>query len=584
MRRFSPLIMILLLAALMLPTGALTAQELDPVDDPGSIGDPYYPLLGNSGYDVLHYDLDLSANVRTNSLSGTATITALALDTLHAFHLDFVGLDVEYVAVNDTPADWDHQLHELIVTPPQPLPADQEFTVSVVYSGRPEGVAMTGIPFLTGWVNYGTGVFVASEPGGAASWYPVNDHPLDKATYAITVTVPDPYVVASNGVLTETTSQDGATTYVWEMVQPMASYLATVNIDTFERYDETGPRGLPIRNYFPPDIAAAAQVEFARTAEMIAFFESIFAPYPFEAYGAVVANARFGFALETQTMSLFSRNWIGGNGAAEEAVAHELAHQWFGNHVSLAQWQDIWLNEGFAVYASWLWFEHDRGAEWLDNIVRGTYTAIATDEITFFLHVSRQNVLDALTALPLDAITYPASAAADITRMLLKDAASEDDIDDLISGFPQADLTGRALAQLIAGLPFDRVGMTARELREFRALLGYGEYVVRHAYQLPASGYVAPGNAQPDDLFNRGVYQRGGLTLHALRLEVGDEAFFAILRAYYEQFAGGNATIPEFTAIAEDISGRDLGAFFDAWLYDAELPDIPQMDLRVPEL
>ncbi len=579
MRRLCTLITILLLAAVVLPLGTITAQDPDPVPPADSLGDSYYPQLGNSGYDVQHYDLALTADVATNTLTGTATITARSLAELRTFNLDFVGLDVDYVAVNDVAVDWDREPHELIVVPLAPLPADETFTVTVVYSGVPEGVEMSGIPMLTGWVNYGTGVFVASEPGGAASWYPVNDHPLDKATYSLSITVPEPYIVAANGVLTGTTTADGQITTQWEMDQPMASYLATVNIDQFEVFEEQGPDGIAIRNYFPADIAQAAQFDFSRTPDMIAFFQDTFGPYPFETYGVVVADTRFGFALETQSLSLFSRNWISGEGHAEEAVAHELAHQWYGNSVSLSQWQDIWLNEGFATYISWLWFEHDRGADYLDQTVRTVYADILEDEASFSMVVSKQNLLDALAALPLDAITYPATVPAELTRLLLQNAISNEEIETFIAGFPQDDITGRELELMLSALPFNAVNLSGAELHTLRTLLAMDIYPARHAYQLPASTYLAPGNAPYDDLFNRGVYLRGALVLHALRMQIGDEAFFAIMRTYYEQFRDGNATIAGFIAIAETASGQSLGDFFDAWLYAAEVPDIPEMDL-----
>ncbi len=579
MRRFAPLITVLLLVAALLPLGPAGAQ--DPAGDLplGSIGDSYYTVLGNSGYDVLHYTIDLDVNVAANTIAGTTTIEARALEDLPRFHLDLAGLDVDAITVNDVAAEWAREPHELIIMPAQPLPANETFTVSVTYGGMPQGVQMSAIPFLTGWVSYGSGSFVASEPGGAASWYPVNDHPLDKATYTMEITVPDPYVVAANGVLVETLDENGATTYVWEMDDPMASYLATVNIDEFERYEERGPGGLLIRNYFPPEIAEAAQVEFARTADMIAFFEDAFGPYPFDAYGVVVADTRLGFALETQSLSLFSRNWITGTGGAEEAVAHELAHQWFGNHVSLSDWSDIWLNEGFAVYASWLWFEHDRGGDMLDRIVRRTYTTIAESERQHVAPLSKQDIVAALEALPLDTISYPASTAGDLARILLQDVSTADEIDAFIQSFPDQDITGPQLQLLVASLPFGQVTLDSEALYEFRTLLRLDQYASRGGPLIRASDYLPPGKPPADDLFNRGVYQRGGLTLHALRERVGDDAFFEILRTYYATFAGGNATTADFIAIAEGVSGEELDDLFNAWLYAAELPDIPEMGL-----
>ncbi|MCD4684931.1 MAG: M1 family metallopeptidase [Anaerolineae bacterium] len=576
MHRHITRLSIFLVTLLILPLSLAGAQG--PTDDPGSIGDAYYPSLGNSGYDVLHYTIDLHADVDRDLISGTTTIEAHALDDLNTFHLDFAGLTVETVAVNDAAVDWDRVEHELIVIPLVPLPADEPFTVAVTYSGKPAGVQMSGIPFLTGWTNYGGGVFVASEPAGSAGWYPVNDHPLDKATYTFRITVPQPYVVAANGVLTETLDDGDQTTYVWEMRQPLASYLATVNIDEFVRVEETGPHGLPIRNYFPPDLVDQATLEFAKTADMIAYFEDVFGPYPFEAYGVVVADTGFPFALETQTISLFSRSWISGAGAAESAVAHELAHQWFGNSVSLSDWQDIWLNEGFAVYAEWLWFGHQDGPERLDELVRSTYTQIANDHLVYMTALTKDDLRQALNVLPLDTYTLAPDEVAAVVRLLLSHAASADEIDTYIAQFPQVDITGDELLMLIDVLPADEFPLLGDDIRALKAVLGLTE-PIREGYLIQESSFSAPGIPAADDLFNHGVYQRGGLVLAALRARVGDEAFFTIIAAYYEAFRDSNATTNDFIALAEEISGEDLGAFFDAWLYTAPLPDIPEMDL-----
>ncbi len=478
---------LLLALVLILPIPAVAQAQEGPVAGPAGIGDPYFPTLGNGGYDAQHYTIELTADLASNTIDATTTITALAAQELSAFNLDFAGPAVLGVEVNGAPAAWDRHERELIVVPPAPLPAGEPFTVAVRYAGRPSSVSGSSIPLLVGWTNFGGGVFVASEPYGAMGWYPVNDHPLDKATYELRITVPAPYVVAANGTLHETiSSADGETiTYVWASRDPIASYLVTVNIDQFAVMTGPGPHGLPLRTYYPPDHADAVVAEFARTADMIAFFSEAFGPYPFEAYGAVVIDAALPFALETQTISLFGRNWITGTGAAEEAVAHELAHQWFGNSVSLARWGDIWLNEGFATYASWLWFEHDRGPAALDQIVRHIYAQIAEDQAGF-------------------------------------------------------------------------------------------------SPRLPLSSYLPPGDPPPDALFNRGVYLRGALTLHALRRRAGDEAFFAILRAYYERHQHGNATTADFIAVAEEIAGEPLGDLFVAWLYAPALPDLPEMGLSAP--
>ena len=264
------------------------------------IGDSFYPGYGNGGYDAKRYTLDLNvADVSTSTLNGTTTIEAEATQDLSSFNLDFIGFTIDGITVDGKPAEFSRDGQELTITPTQPLYTSEPFTVEVKYNGSPA-------PRQGGWRTYDGGSFVLGQPVSATTYYPVNDHPLDKASYTFRVTVPEPFEVAANGVLEETTDNGDTTTYVFEARDPMASYLTTVNIAAgFNLETESGPNGIPIRNYFADGIPENLLEPFARQSEMLAFFSEAFGEYPFEVYGSVALNTATIAALETQTLSIF---------------------------------------------------------------------------------------------------------------------------------------------------------------------------------------------------------------------------------------------------------------------------------------
>jgi len=210
-------------------------------------------------------------------------------------------------------------------------------------------------------------MFVLFEPNGAPTLFPVNDHPTDKATYEFRITAPADLEVAANGLLTGTEDGAGVKTWSYESSHPMASYLVQIVISDLKFEESTGPGGLPIRHAIDTGTIDKVDPAVDRIGDMIQFYSDRFGPYPFEAYGMVVLDAPLGVALETQTLSTFDITMAGD----EDVVAHELAHQWFGDDVSVASWQDIWLNEGFATYAQWMWTE-DRGGPTADAMATDT--------------------------------------------------------------------------------------------------------------------------------------------------------------------------------------------------------------------
>jgi aminopeptidase N len=333
-------------------------SAVDAAPGTDGLGDPLFSQLGNGGYDVDHYTIELDVAVEKNFISGKTTIEATTTQDLSAFNLDFAGLEVKQLEVDGQEEEFSREGSELTVELAEPIAEGTPFVVTVHYEGVPEPIADPSAPLRLGWQTQREGLFVVSEPSGSMNWYPGNNHPLDKATYTYRITVPEPYVVAANGLLAEQIDNEGTTTYVWQMDDPMASYLATVHIGQYEVETEQGPGELPIRHYFPLDTPEQARAAFEPVAEMITFLEDLIGPYPFDAYGVVMLTEPTGWALETQTLSTF-----GANRPPEEVVFHEIAHEWFGNSVSPATWQDIWLSEGFAVYLSRMWDEYNSDAE-----------------------------------------------------------------------------------------------------------------------------------------------------------------------------------------------------------------------------
>ncbi|HEY4633972.1 MAG TPA: M1 family aminopeptidase [Candidatus Limnocylindrales bacterium] len=692
MIRRSTVLLVAILCAALLPGAALASHSKYTPGAPG-IGDPYYPTDGNGGYDVSHYGLDVRYDPATDQLTGIATIKAKATQNLSAFNLDLSGLTIRSVKVNGKTAAWSRAEDELTVTPRRGLDKHKRFTVRIRYDGVPETIE--DIFGLSGFIHTDDGALVIGQPHVADTWFPANDHPIDKAAFTYRITVPRGLEAVANGRLVDKDRHGGWTTWTWDAKEPMTTYLAGMSIGQLEldaykrrgiRYwdaidpvlltpvasprtgtqfaisqqgepafkrlvhvvdvpaggaqlsfwvnrmteldwdhvfvevhtigaddwttlkdlnghnaqfvgnscpywlslhpflthyqtelpdadpnDDIGPScdpsgttgewwaasgdspgyeqwavdlgayknkqvevsisyasddsvqgagvfvddivvstgqgttsfeddgnsldgwtvpGAPADSVIPnpndwivgtvadtpPTLGQIAQGSFARQPEIIRFEEKYFGSYPFSTAGGIVDSAPIGFALENQTRPIYSQYFFFDPIGGDDVIVHELAHQWYGDSLAVDRWKEIWLNEGFATYAEWLWFE----AEGL-----GT----AQDNYDFWTQV----------------------------------------------------------------IPSDD---------EFWALV--------------------IGDPGPEHLFDFQVYVRGALTLHALRLEVGDKDFFKILKRWSTSNRGRNVNTAQFIRLAERISGEDLDELFDAWLYTGTKP-VPDAPPEEPE-
>lgn len=438
-----------------------------PIDASAQGGDDYFPWDGNQGYDVEHYDIVNRFVPRTGALRGRTTLTARnGADSLRSFSLDLV-LTPDSVRVDGVAARFSKpRTHELRVVPAEPLAAGSEFTVSVAYHGRPARISATGVrPFL--WAR-GEAMAIG-EPQIGPWWFAANETPQDKASYDVTIRVPRGQQAVSNGHLLGRSTAGTWTTWRWRQPEPIVTYLAFFGAGRFELRRSVVDGRATVYAVSRRLSSAERERSFRllqRTRGITAWLEDWLGPYPYATSGGVVTGLWAGFALENAGRPTYP--YVGGPGDRWNVslVVHEVAHQWFGNDVSLTRWSDIWLNEGLASYAEWAWAE----TKWVDPVrarLRTSYDG--KDEGHWFWDL---------------------------------------------------------------------------ELSD-------------------------PGRSR---VFDTRVYERGAMTLAALRCRIGRAGLDDLLRRWVSDHAGGHGTMLQFRDLAEEVSGQDLDGFFAAWLDSATKP------------
>nr|WP_227464206.1 M1 family metallopeptidase [Nocardioides lijunqiniae] len=410
--------------------------------------------MGDASYDARHYDVRLRYDPSTNRLRARTSLRAVAPTRLTSFQLDLVGMRVTSVRVGGAKARWRRSGQQLVVTPRRPV--EGRFSVTVAYRGVPRTYRDPD-GSREGWVRTGDGAIALGEPVGTMTWIPSDNTPGDKASYTYRITVPTGTTAVANGDLARRATHGRRTTWTWRARDPMATYLAMVAIGRFRGYHSTARsvtgRRIPVWTFADRDHDVPRSVR--RTLpRALRFAERLFGPYPFTSTGMVVDDADVGYALETQTRPFYPF------AVDTVTLVHEMAHQWFGNSVTVRDWHDLWLAEGFATYTEWLW-EARRG--------------------------------------------------------------------------------GRTPAQ------------------QFDSL-----------YAQPASArWWSPAPTEftdSRDLFGAPVYQRGAMTLQALRERIGDADFFAFLKIWARTYRHGNATTADLVRVAEQVSGQQLDQLFADWL------------------
>jgi aminopeptidase N len=449
----------LVAASLPLLVGGGYAAALDDVMTPApgasGIGDTYWPLDGNGGIDVAAYKIKNTYDVRRQALKGTTRLKLTATADLASFNLDFL-LRVSKAKVDGVAAKVDQTRHELTITPATALAAGSSHTVKVTYAGRPGTKRYAG---EENWLADDHEAVAMNQPHMAPWWFPSNDHPIDKALFDISTTVPAGREVIANGKLVSKKTGKRQTTWRWRADEPMASYLAFFAAGDFTIRKGTSD-GLPWVNAVSQRLPASQQRAslklLGRTPGVVKALSADLGPYPFSVTGGLTTGLPVFFALENQTRPTYPS--VGSQ--AVDLVVHEIAHQWFGDDVAVARWRDIWLNEGAATFMEWRYAEQHGGKPAAQTLLT-SYDNIETSD-----------------------------------------------------AFWQLSLTD-------------------------------------------------PGAAH---IFDDPIYDRGAMTLQALRNRIGEEKFWQLIRTWLETKAGGNVTSEEFEALASQVSGQDLTGFFTAWL------------------
>jgi aminopeptidase N len=545
-----------------------------------SLNDPIFAFMGNGGYDAQDYDISLRIFGTHQTVDGATTMQAVATQDLSSFNLDFGSMTVTSVIVNGSMARFSQADPELTVTPRKAIRKGESMKVSLTYSGHPASSAVNTSQFggANFWTASPTQLTVLSEPSAMFAWSPVNDHPSDKATFSLHLTAPKTEQAVSNGeLISRVENTDGTATTNYRINTPTATYFVVIAVGDYQLEEQGKIGNVRVRHYFSPRTSGTLRSAALETPKIIGFFQGLIGAYPFSEVGVLTVNNQFSFALETQSLVTLPVSFGRGESFAvnTEIVAHELAHQWFGAQVSFKTHADMWLHEGFAEYFSWLYsdfrFANQGGS--LNDRVKDEYASVAPGSAV--ADMNKPQFLERLRGDRYGSAVLVGSKLERALQLIFEGTLPETYHDQVVAQFP-AGATIKQLADVFATWNISRVRIGAPARLELIPLTGKPALDVPSSYGiLTPPGKLVPG----DDIFNGGVYIRGALTLQALRLKLGDENFFALLRAYLEKYKFSNASLADFVQLTLARGGTDAKTLIEHWLFDAQIPDLPELGL-----
>ncbi len=545
---------------------------------PGN-GESGFPWRGNGGYDALDYNINLKFAADKKTLVGSTTIEASATQDLSSFNLDFGSMTVSNVVVNGTAARFSQADPELTIVPEKPLVKGQIFKISVVYSGAPGSKVETATPFgFFGLTS--TGITAFGEPSTMFTWSPTNENPADKATFTVQLTSQKADTGIANGELVlRTENTDGTATTTYRVGVPTSTYFIVLAVGNWKIEDGGMIGKTKIRHYIAPNTSPAMRQALAETASIVQYFSEKLVPYPYNEVGAITSEAMRGGALETQGLVTMPVSF--GRGETPElatrVLAHEYAHQWFGAYLTFKTHSDMFIHEGFASYMEWLYeAERIKGGRSIEVVIAGQYPSFAVGRAVAAL--PKEQFFGFLKA-QLGPNILKADQVARVLELIFSGSMPVKLRDEVLTKVGQG-VTGAQLSDLLLPLPFTKIIALRDNLLEVLRITG------GRAPNFPKDWDLLdpPGKLRDADLFNQGVYVRGAMTVHALRLKIAnDDAFWKLIRAFIEKYKFGNASNQDWLAHVAELVGPEARALQERWLFDTVAPDWPELKLKASD-
>lgn len=426
----------------------------------------------NSAIDVQHYTLTISVNDKSDFIEGKAVIEITFNNDLDHFSLDLTsineedkGMKVKSIINDEASLQFEHSGEKLTIFSNAKAGETKSYTIT--YSGIPaNGLIISKNKF-------GDRTFFGDNwPNRAHHWFPSVDHPSDKAYFTFIVNAPNYYQVVANGELKEEINiNDDLVKYRWETSVPLPTKVAVIGIARFAVQNVKEINGIEVSTWVYPQNANEGFFDYEPAAEILNFFIDYVGPYPYKKLANVQSKTMFG-GMENASNIFYFENSVTGEQGVNELLAHEIAHQWFGNSASEIDWSHLWLSEGFATYMTDIFVQATQG----------------DDEFRDLLRQQRNRVI----------------------------------------GF----------------------------------------------YKRAPSPVVNTTETNLMSLLNANSYQKGGWFLHMLRHKIGDDQFHRVVQTYYDRFKLSNASTEDFKSVAEEVSGLELDAFFEQWLYKMGQPEL----------